>query len=339
MIAINNKYLKIKSGNKEVVTHNRIFDKYLEHVNLSQFEGTDFLKHNGRKKIDAVYIKLDEPITDFDNITYRDFDLCIRSQDSSTTGNKFGCNIIYIFDSIYSCTEAQYRGYSHNVDLSDYQGKKITGLGFMNFSTELLAYADTTDYNIFINPEQALMIIREDEFKTNMECVGVEFPYHLAPTNKTYWQRISSTSYAGNMYEARLYSIGYGTAKNRMINEYKLDDNEIIVDITNTDFSFALKTGEKRTLFPKASLYAGSSKYPLPRYTDRELQPKTILHPSNNKYPLSSNVKYIIYKYQIVVEDANDSTQRIVLGYYTMNYASDYIGACTVKTKTERRDD
>ena len=349
MITINNKILKIKAGNQEIITHNLILDAYIKHVNLSQFVDEDYIKHNDRKFIYACFIKLDTPITDISNIQSTDFDLCMTYKTYTTTGNKFGCNIVYDFDSSYSCTTADRVGILEKIDLTPYEGKKITGFGFGNIisfdyehqtgTSEILAFADTSQFSINMVTDQILDVTREDEFKTNMEYIGNNFPYHLAPSGRTYTQQIPpyKDEEITNIY-ARLYSVGYGAIKGIMLNEYRLDNNEVEIKKTDNDFSFTIKTGEKRTAYPLTTSYARSSKYPLPRYANRQMWLKENIHPSSSKYPMYANTRYIIYKYEIYTNDATDNTHRIVLGYYTMNYPSEYLGLCTVKTKTERRN-
>lgn len=336
MINVQNKFIKIQNGINEVIVHNYIFDRYLEHIHNSQFLDDSFLNHNSGKNISVCYIKLDEPITDIDNIQYTDFDLAIREKNSNTVGNKNGCTITYNFDSEYSITLAKDSGYAKNIDLTEYAGRKITALAFMNFR-QPLAFVDTSEFNINIIEDQSIMIVREDECTSNMECVGIDFPYHLLPTGKIYWQQISETGYIGTQIFARLYSVGFGTSKGKMLEEYKLDDNEIQINRADTSFSFSLKTGEKRTLYPSSRTYAGSHKYPIAYYTDREIHPSISNYTSSRKYPLRANVKYIIYKYELTTFDKDNNIIHLNQ-FYTMNLPSLYIGLCEVKTKTERRN-
>lgn len=337
MIKVQNKYVKILNGEKEVVVHNYIYDTYLEYVHNSQLLDQYFIQNNAKKRISGCYLKLDEPITDFENAVYTDFDLCIREKNSTTTGNKNSCDIIYNFDSSYSITDAQDMGYADNIDLEEYIGKKITAIGFFNAEPKHMAFVDTTDFNIYITEEQSLVILREDVFSTNMECIGVDFPYHLAPTNKWYKQRTSPTNYYGTEIFARLYSIGFGSTKGIMRQEYKLDDEEIIINKTNTSFNFSMKTGEKITIYPHTALYCGNGKYPLAEYSEREILPQLSLYPASNKYPLKANVRYIIYKYELCTHDANSNIVHLN-EFYTMNIFSNYIGLFVVETKTERRN-
>lgn len=337
MISVKNKYVKIQNGNKEVTVHNHIYDKYLEYVNKSQFLDADFLRNNERKNISGCYIKLDEPIVDINNIVYTDFDLCIREKSTKVTGNKHGCNILYNFDSSYSITKAEDRGYADNIDLSEYEGRKIMALAFLNFPLEPLAFVDTSEFNIYIVEDESLVVLREDVFSTNMECLGIDFPYHLATPNKFYKQQVSETGWIATEIHGRLYSIGFGSIKGRMRKEYKLDNNEIEINKTDTSFSYNLKTGEKLTVYPRTNLYAGSGKYPLAEYSEREIQPSTFLHPTNGKYPLKANVRYIIHKYELCTEDINNNIIHLNQ-FYTMNLPSTYIGLFTVRTTTERRN-
>jgi hypothetical protein len=337
MINVQNKFIKIKNGNNEVVVHNYIFDKYLEYINSSQFLDENFLSNNSLKRIDFCFIKLDEPIRNIDNMVYTDFDLCIRNKHRKTVGNKNGCNTTYNFDSAYSLTTAEGMGYRDRIDISEYKNRKIVALGFFNFSREVLAYVDTSDFNINIIEDQSIIVIREDECSSNMECVGIEFPYHLLPTEKYYKQQISETGYIGTQIHARLYSIGYGISKGIMSEEYKLDNNEVQINKTETNFSFSIKTGDKTTSYPRNSIHPSNKKYPVTYYIKKELYPSTNNYTSNAKYPLRSNVKYIIYKYELITYDTNDNIIHLNK-FYTMNYASSYIGLCEVRTKIERRN-
>lgn len=337
MINVQNKFIKIQNGINEVIVHNYIFDKYLEYIHNSQFLDENFLENNNSKSISGCYIKLDEPITDIDNIQYTDFDLCMREKNINTIGNKNGCTITYNFDSEYSITLAEQGGYAQNIDLTEYAGRKITALAFMNLSREPLAFVDTSEFNINIIEDQSIIIVREDQCESNMECVGIDFPYHLLPTEKYYKQQISETGYMATQIHARLYSVGFGTSKGKMLEEYKLDDDEVQINKADTSFSFSLKTGEKRTLYPSSRTYAGSHKYPVAYYTDREIHPSISNYTSSRKYPLRANVKYIIYKYELTTYDRDNNIIHLNQ-FYTMNLPSLYVGLCEVKTKTERRN-
>jgi hypothetical protein len=338
---LSNKFINITTNTKNIKSHNYIFDRYLKYVNLSQFaspDGLTFSRMNRRKIPYTCYIKFDTPIADWENAVYTDFDACIQNQSHNVTGKNNMCNATFIYNSSDSFLNIN----NEPIDINDYVGRKITALGFANymyegqvFSPEILAYIDVSEYNITITENEVIVITRSDDFTTNMDCVGIDYPRHLAPYSEVHED--SDASYTP-VY-ARLYSIGFGSTKGYMREEYKLDDDEITINVTDTDFEFWLKTGEKYTIYPSQNSYPSSNKYPMKEYQFIEKYPSVNSYPSTSKYPMRANVKYIIFKYMLCYYDSYEEELVDINQTYTMNLYSPLIAYFKVRSKIERRDE
>ena len=331
---IQNKFVKIRTNNRNVETHNYICDDYITNINLSQFADNleNFSTYSFNKVIYYCCLKFDTPV-EMENAEFTDFDVCIHNQSYNVTGAKDRCNATYIYNSSDRLTLTT--DLNENVDINDYLGKKVMSIGFFNsnydgetLDAQMLAFLDVSDYNIIISEDEKLVVIRSDDFITNMECIGYEYPYHLAP-----FHRIGDD---GEGILTRLYSIGFGSTKDVMREEFLLDENEITITKTNNNFSFYIKTGEEHTIYPSQNLYSGTGRYPMKEYQFVELYPHQSLHPSNRYYPMKANVKYIIFKYKFCYFDWEDNLIDMNKTY-TMNFYSPTIGLIKILNKIERR--
>ena len=343
---LSNKFIKIQTNKQNVTSHNYIFDRYLEFVNKSQFKtsnNTDLDKYNQKKIAKYCLVKFDEPITDYTTITYEDFDAMIYRQSYNVTGKDNQVNCTYIYNSA-DYFSSVYDPNTH-LDINDYVGHKVTALAFSNgwydydeiqeqstYNPDILAYIDVSEYNIVIAQDEKMIITRSDDFTSNMQCDGIDFPKHLAP----YYMYSHAEDTDESPIYARLYSIGFGASRGIMQEEYTLDDNEIVIDKTDTDFSFWIKTGEKRTIYPSLSLQPRNNRYPMKDYQYIEQYPSTTFLPSNSRYPMKSNVKYIIFKYKLCYYNYNEELVDME-DEYTMSYYSPIIAYFKVKNKIERR--
>jgi len=342
---LSNKYIKIQTNKQNVVSHNYIFDKYLEFVNKSQFKteiNEELDRYNQKKIAGYCMLKFDEPIVDYQNITYEDFDAMIYMQSYNVSGKNNQCNCTYIYNSSDSFTSVD--NPNENLDINDYVGHKVTALAFSNgwhdrdegghytYNPDILAYIDVSEYNITITQDEKIVITRSDDFASNMYCDGIDFPKHLAPY---YMYSYADDTDESPIY-ARLYSIGFGASRGIMQEEYKLDNNEIEIEKTDTDFSFWLKTGEKRTIYPKTTLHPSNRRYPMKDYQYIEQYPGVNLHPSNSRYPMKANAKYIIFKYKLCYYNYEQELIDME-NEYTMSYYSPVIAYYKVKNKIERR--
>lgn len=356
MVKISNKFVKINNGKKEVVRNNYIMNRYIRNVRDSQIisynqgepDYTRLKYANEYKNLARVYIKFDEEI-DYSNdelVSPSDYDIYIKSTNSVTTGSSKSANRTYIYNAKIECYSTSG---STKVDIQDYVGKKITSLGFVNDSVsyavphELKAYIITTDYDIQIIEGENLIITRSDDFITNMECDGAEFPLHLAYTDeKTKLTRTigsQTITYYRPVY-SRIYSIGYGTQKGKMLNEKKIDENEATARAVSGTKEYIeiqpFESGDKITLYPSSSLYSSTSIYPVREYQIVEQYLNEVFYPSGNIYPLKSNPKYTIIKYQLFTFDYDGNFVPLDK-YYTMNLANDYIGTYRIRLYYERR--
>ena len=342
---LSNKFVNIQTKKQNIESHNYIYDRYLEFVNKSQFKTSnneDLDKYNVKKMASKCLLKFDTPIIDYENTSYEDFDAGIYMQSYNVSGKNNQCNVTYIYNSTDSFVDAT--DPNTNLDINNYVGKKVTAIGFCNnwyentgveqyeYKPDMLAFLDVSEYNIEITEDEKIVITRSDDFSSNMECDGIDFPKHLAPY---YMYSYAEDTDMSPIY-ARLYSVGFGTSKGIMQEEYKLDGNEIEIEKTNTDFSFWIKTGEKRTIYPKVTLHPSNSRYPMKEYQFVEQYPTTTFMPSNNRYPMKSNVKYIIFKYKLCYYNYEQELIDME-DEYTMNYYSPLIAYFHVRNKIGRR--
>ena len=309
---VKNEYVQIKMGNRIWTHKNMIFNEYLKRLFKSQTETIYEPCY-----ITKCYIKLDEPIenVDYDSEIYAsDFDISISESSRSApteawlktriTTNENSVKVNYIFD-----TNGTYRIKGDNLNhrasiLNKYANRKIAAIGFGSYNEEepLLAFLDTSNMNIIINYNENFTISRLDTFQSDGLCDGYDFPLHFANDLLRNNQEMTFT-------KAKLYSVGFGSKRGIMEEEYLISDVQTDID----DYSITLNVNreEKKGVYLNDNLHLGFT-------------------------PTKDNSKYLIFKYRLYVVDTYDnlsSTNK----YYTMSVKNDYdFGDLEIKLKMER---
>jgi hypothetical protein len=330
---VQNKYVKIKTKDKEIVLHNYIFDNYLALFSKGQYTADEEI--SSKKFLGSCYLK-------FENTTFKsnvldatlpvsflpqvkDFDLKIEFNQYSITGSDNRVEITYTYET--------------KEDLSQYYGKKIKGIGFApTYKDELMAYIDTSAYSIYIPKDKKFNITRKDIFSSEAYCDGYEYPVHLAPHYK--YENKKTEKYEEPL--AILYSVGLGRQRGIMQEEYlRYNDFNVIAE-SDTVWGVNFKIDKSQNKYPRAISYPSSNKYPVKFYADREIRPNKQLFPNNSKYPLASNYNYVIYRYRLYYIDYSMGGGGVIIytdKYYTMSYP---IGRTTglfeIKNKIERKN-
>lgn len=326
-----NKYIKIKNNDKEITLHNYIYDRYLELFSQSQYESDEnrLVSMNNKKNLYYCYIKFDTTIKDITNANKSDFNISLERAVVNASGN---CNSVsttytYFNEKVYDLKEQQYK------DLNDYVNKKVTALAFGN--DEIMSCVDTSNYNIKITDE-TFAIVRKDIMSTDGECIGIEYPLHLASTSNIY-QRLESEAINVPVW-AKLYSVGFGRIKGSMDDEYIIGKEIKVIKESDTVFGFNLLKGFQQNVYPQNAIYTSGRLYPLPEYVQKETYPFLKSYCGNNKYPLKSDYKYIVYKFKLYYYDTMQGRIIELDRYYTLNYAKTNLkGIFEIKTKIERR--
>lgn len=308
-----NKYIKIKNGKKEITLHNYTYDRYLALFSKGQYSTNDEELDNINTEKDLYYcfIKFDNEIENIETAEKTDFDIFITQIVSTVTGNTNSVSVNYLYKdtngNVYDLLNYE------QTTLEQYVGRKITALGFG--TNQIMSCVDTSNYNITILENEVLAIFREDLLTTDGEVVGNDIPLHLAPvSNKQI--AIPDTTHYVPVY-AKLYSIGLGTIKGQMLEEYVIGTDINIVIEDNFTFSFDLtkQISENEQKHPSKNLYTGAS-----------------------QYPLSANYNFITYKYRLYYYDTDMGGIVELDKYYTLSYNDyDTNGAFRIKTKIERR--
>lgn len=345
---VKNEYIKIRTD-KEYVLHNYIYDSYLRLFSKGQLLdkwGLVYQEENESKELSYCFIKFNDFLENYHDAKYTDFDIRIPKTHIQVVGTSKGCNITYTFAGIEAMDLINTENELNS--LKDYYGKRITAIGFGGWD-EPFACVDTTNYSIYLTEGEELAITRKDMFESDAECVGYEYPYHLAPIQyKQYIEEYVdedtgkkiNTPYRVPMI-AILYSIGLGSQKGVMEEEYIVGTDVEIKEESDTVFGFNVRTGLEKSFFPGSKIFAGSKRYPLPANFKEEIFLNDNLQPGVNKYPLKSNKKYVILKYKFVYQYASMHYQKTVLintdNYYTMSFYTEAKGLFEVKNKIERK--
>lgn len=327
---IKNDFIKIKT-NREFVLHNYIYDEYLSTFSRSQYltESTILEELNSKKVLDFVYIKFEDTLENYKNADKDDFDLSFHVNRMDKETNSKGVNIYYDYTMSLE-------------DVEKYKNKKITALGFGNYSG-ILACVDTSDYGIYIIEGEKFRITRKDIFSSDAECVGYNYPVHLSP--QQYFTKTLSLTNKNSL--ALLYSVGFGTQKGIMQEEKIIDSHPALAmldidKISDTEFGINLKRTALNNIYPNNNYYGAMGKTPVALYVEKEISPNANLYAGVGKYPMLSNYQYIILKYQLYHFDSSNFGKTLLVKedkFYTMNYPLDNVkGLFELRTKIERRN-
>lgn len=335
---VKNEYVKIKSGKKEYTLRNYIYDSYLKlfsdyqkDVYRMRFETTE----TNNTKLDCCCIKFDTELEDYRNANVRDFDIFIPLKNYEISGNESGTSTIYEYSSLMI-------NYSEPIDLTEYEGKKITAIGFCGITRwrdvnpvyELYACLDTSYYSIYANAEQGIEISRKDIIQSNAVCDGYQYPLHLSPILERYSE--PDSEHAGITARIRpvLYSVGFGITRGKMVQEWIIGEDVTINTINDFTYGVAMKNPTSVSIYPSSAKYPSSNLYPIQPEYKKTLYPSENIFPSSNRYPMKAGYNYIIFKYRLYY---NILDEIIYLDeFYTMSYAYSPKGIFIAINKIER---
>lgn len=328
---IRNKYIKIK-GDKEITIHNYIYDKYLELVAKAQYDKSvmDF-------SMITCYLKFDTPFNDILNKIPADFDMAFNFSNRNLTSSESS------IEANYTYTPRENSAYNPltNVtisDFSEYTGKKITAIGFstnVNYQPQIVACVDTSNYSAYF--QENISFQRKDVFSSDT-TVKDDYPINLTPfSEKTI---VKSTGHGDITYTCYpvLYSIGLGTRRGDIEEEYIIGQDVDVIVESDTSFGFNIRRGLEHNKYPSQSLYAGSNLYPLPLKVNKEIYPHKRLYTASGIVPLLADYKYIMYKYRYYYWDDYAYNYKFVDEYFTTNLPNDTKGLFEIVTKIERSD-
>lgn len=329
-----NEYIKIKTKRREVTLHNYIYDRYLALFSQSQYE-TDIIKLeniNNNKQLYCCYIKFEEEISDVTNATKSDFDISLEQTTANTVGNNNSVSTLYVYsvkeNEVFDLKEQGYK------DISNYENKKITALAFGN--NYIMSCVDTSNYDVRIIKDENFAIARKDIMTTDGECDGIDYPLHLASTSNIY-QMLESEATNVPVW-AKLYSIGFGTTKGNISEEYIIGEDIEVIKEDEKTFGFNLLKGFQQSIYPVNDIYPSDELYPMPMYIQEEKYLSQDIYPSDDMYPMQSNYKYIIYKFKLYYIDTMQDRLIELDKYYTLSYQDMQTkGLFEIKTKIERR--
>lgn len=328
---VKNEFVKIK-GEKEITIHNYIYDRYLELVAKAQYDKSirDF------SMVDC-YLKFETPFDDVLDKTPSDFDMVFSFTNRSLTSSENSVEANYTYTPYENSTYIP-SSYVVISDFSNYIGKKITAIGFstnIGSQAEMVACLDTSNYSTYF--QENISFQRKDIF-TSDTSVKNSYPVNLSPFSE---KTILETTGHGNVEHLCypvLYSIGLGTRRGEMEEEYIIETDVNIIVESDTSFGFNLKRGLEHNKYPGQSLYARSGLFPLPLKVNKELHPHNKLYTGSGIVPLLSDYKYIMYKYRYYYFDEFMYDYVFINDYFITNLPNNTKGLFEIVTKIERSD-
>lgn len=266
---VSNEYVQVSLGKRVFTRKNMILNRYLQHLIDMQFIETNDL-HGAR--FTEVIFQLDIPkeVNKNDEINYYSdgiYNFTGRFIDGTyqQSTNKNSIKLIQSF----SQGNLYYIGGTIYYGDDDYLiGHKLTGVGF-GIAGKLMTWVDLSDMNIIIQEGEKLNISRVDNFSTDLEIIGYNYPRHLTNLRK------ESYSDQNPITAVFLYSIGLGEDKDYMNKEYVIG-KDVSINMGNMEFTI-----------------------PITKETKNQIYPSENLQPFSNIYPSKATDNYIIYKYKI----------------------------------------
>ena len=225
-MTIKNDYVTIQIGNRNYNFQNLILDTYLKAMVTSQ-QSDDIAKWTP-PKLSRCYIKFDK-ILKFDKssiLSSVNFDIYLEMSDLFEKNSQNGSTVIY-----------QYR-LPYNKSWINYEGKKITALGFSDLNgSDFYACLDTSEYSLTIKQSENISVARTDILKTDSFLYSnhpdVKFPLHLSVKGMPafLYEGTNDYPYVGNIVFGHLKSVGLGINRNVITKEIQINqDNTIYTD-------------------------------------------------------------------------------------------------------------
>lgn len=309
---IKNDCIEIKIGNKKYEFKNLILDTYLQKFVHSQLASTDD-NVKLRRNLKTIGIKFDEPIKDINekskiNILESDIVTYSASLFETVEGTEKTIYVDYRYNIPYSTVgsntyyiDIDKLGIEEDVaiySLEKFKGKKIAQIFFASYWRGLNnnplyidAILDVSNFNIYIQENQDIYIVRKDIISTDAVFYTydkeINYPEHLSPIKvlDIFNQGEISFEYEEGSYigtkahkaYSQLYSIGFSNSIDKIEKEF----------INGKDFT-AVEENNKLKIINIENKYLGSLIYP-----------NINIFPSLNLYPLQEKFKYIVYKYKL----------------------------------------
>lgn len=266
---VSNEYVQVSLGKRVFTRKNMILNRYLQHLIDMQFiENNDLY---GARFTEVIFqLEIPKEVNKNDEINYYSdgiYNFTGRFTDGTyqQITNKNSIKLIQSF----SQGNLYYIGGTIYYGDDDYLiGQKLTGVGF-GISGKLMTWVDLSDMNIIIQEGEKLNISRVDNFSTDLEITGYNYPRHLTNLRK------ESYSDQNPITAVFLYSIGLGEDKDYMNKEYVIGE-DVSINMGNMEFTIPITKETKNQIYPSENLQAFS-----------------------NIYPSKATDNYIIYKYKI----------------------------------------
>lgn len=338
---IKNDLISIKIGDKHYDFTNLILDVYLQAFVNAQLNTENVNKIIYHKNLLYPLLKFDTPLKAFDKtsiLVNEDFDTfsldCSETQEANN--NRIITKYNYNIQNVYN-----FNNYPQSEPISNYYGRKITAIGFSVFGgksssvySTVMAVLDTSNYNIYLQPNQDFNITRRDIITTDALFYSndknkVPGPLHLMPIfnkaviepNKIYDSTGMSAHIGADASYGIIYSIGLSSYADRIDKEFVIGED---VEITQNGTELNIEGIEnylnnENPLYPNSNLYSSSS-----------------------LYPIQANYKYIIIKYKVWQNILSGTYENPVYtmtdtGYfYYQAMLIDKFGKLNMKIKYER---
>ena len=343
---IKNNLVSIKIGKKQYDFRNLILDEYLKVFAKAQLSKDTIKNILNDKDICYLLIKFDTPLLNLNEksvLKNEDFDIAVVF--SASKIQTLSRNVIttqYTYTTGENEIIKDYRDIdtSKNHYINEYEGKKITALGFNSLwwdpqfiHNPVKAVLDTSNYNIYLQENQNFTVTRKDVITTEAlfysnDELKVPAPFHLAPVppkavlkpnqlyddTGVYWIEGSNESYG------IIHSVGVSNFVDRIDKEFTLGkDLEITQSGTELNIEGIENYLKNEKIYPNLSTY-----------------------PNSNLYLMESNYKYIIIKYKVYQDVLSGSYENPIntmtdTGYfYHQAIPIDKFGKLNMKIKYER---
>lgn len=338
---IKNDLVRIQLGDKKFDFKNLILDEYLKRFARAQINEQDINKMYLSKKLRYCMLKFDTPfenITESSVIHNQDFDIGLVS--NTQYKQEMNNNQVTIEYQYNNYVFYDYETGTTNEDITQYYGRKITAIGFNShvqgdaiYQTKfpVCAILDTSNYEIYLQENQELVITRRDIISSDAEFYSnsslIKAPVHLAPYGtpqiidqpNIYEDPTSWQSFYDNGYGI-IYSVGLSNYKD-YINEELIIGTDITLNVNNNEIT--IEGLENSSFFA-------------------ELYPDNNIYPRNNSYPTKTKSKYLIIKYK-VWQNVHSGTYNNIINtitdtglYYYQTIPLSKVGNLDLKIKYER---
>lgn len=297
---IKNDLISIRIGRKQYDFRNMILDEYLKTFATSQLDVESVRKVTNGKSLYYPLLKFDTPIENLNEksvLVNEDFDIfsLYYTANQEVSENQITTQYNYTFDKVIDFSSSNY---PNQINISNYFGRKITAIGFSSFGgksssiySTVRAVLDTSNYNIYLQPNQEFTVTRKDIITTDALFYTpnknkIPALLHLMPIpnkaviepNKLYSNSGTAAIEGTDASYGIIYSIGLSSYIDRIDKEFIVGED---VEITQNGTELNIEGIEN---------YLNN---------ENRLYPSSNLYPSSSIYPIKANYKYIIIKYKV----------------------------------------